>query len=426
MLSKLILPLLAPCIAFVVAQDTITSQGSHEAELEANSYIVTHTTSWEDYLNKPTGLLTNPNAYAIKPTPTTLETVTRPPDIDAKPTATAMAMQKSAPAPNYHEGVEPGLEYATMGQHILFYGAHSEEDIDALGLVIAQAKGLYDVGDLRCYAPYRTSKYLPGSDITGYLESRILACENGYSLRLGTHNMGTAKAERCKYVGVTFSEQFQAGIKNGAAKAITPHIVEDDKYRLIASSYLRKSTWDLRFGFEKKGCPPKDGTDEGKAEYVKVLSLDEWSKYAEENPAFFKFDWPDLLPQTTNPPPPKHVPTLGELPPSGATSAPDPVTTEAQVTGQTSAVMRRDESPPQLEESDNFVAPMESVAKKQAASLLLEAIGVISKAQAPTPTTVAIETPAELPEEPGPTPFDPVDPTFSDPPVHTLSYIQPA
>ncbi|KAK6521743.1 hypothetical protein TWF506_001946 [Arthrobotrys conoides] len=434
MRSKLIPLFLVPCVAFVTAQNTITGEAGHGAKLEAR-YTIALGASWDDSPNKPTGLLTDPNAYATKPTPTmptptTLQTVTRLAQVaDAHTGNIPPKDSLGTSAPGYEEPMEPGLDYATMGQHVLLYGSHTEEDIRGLGPVIAQAKTLYSDQGLRCYAKYRTSKYLPGSDVTGHLESRILACDNGYSLRLGTHNMGTAKSEMCDYVGIVFAEGLRKGIvETKDAKQITPHNVEDDTYRLIASSYLRRSVWDLRFGFEKKGCPPKDGTEEDKAEYVQVFNLEEWRKYADENTGVFKFDWGDLLgiPKLTTLP---HVPTLGELPPPPPTMAPapeitisNPITPIVQRAKETPAVTRRDEPAPEIEESDITASPMEPEVKKSIMDLFIEALGAAVKAGAPDPTPKAMEMPTNT----GPPPFDPADPTFSDPPVHTLAYIQPA
>ncbi|KAF3318169.1 hypothetical protein TWF173_008904 [Orbilia oligospora] len=440
MRSQRILSFLVPCVALVTAQDAITSEAGHEAKLEAR-FTITLSTSWADYSSRPTGLLTDPNAYSTKSMPTTLKTVTRPPDTDAKPTSTlvqVLTAQESITTPGYRDPMEPGLEYSTMGQHILFYGTHSEEDIDALGAVISQAKNIYGGEERRCYAKYRTSKYLPGADITGYLQSRILACENGYSLRLGTRYMGTAKPEMCQYVGITFAEKLQNGIKDGKGKNITPHNVEDENYRLIASAYMRRSVWDLRFGYEKKGCPPKDGTDEQKAEYVMAFNLEEWKKYSNENPGVWLYNWGDLL----GPPPGDltdlpRAPTMGELPakpnrtpaPTPVTAQPDPVTSEMRVTEQTPAITRRDEATPVSDKSDTTAAPTSTKSNVRSMFLdrLIKAIGeAMQTAHAPTATAVALEDPPEYPANPTPLPFDPADPTFSDPPVHTLAYIRPA
>ncbi|KAK6350548.1 hypothetical protein TWF718_003738 [Orbilia javanica] len=427
MLSKRILLLLVPCAAFVVAEDTTTGEGDHEAKIEAR-FTITLSTSWADYPNKPTDLLTDPNAYSPKPTPTTLQTVARQPrDTNAESTATAMAAEKSTDKPGFEEPMEPGLKYASIGQHVLFYGEHSEDDIKALDKVLAQAKDLYSSDDLRCYAPYRTSKYLPGADMTGYLETRILACEDGYSLRYGVHQMGTARSDLCQYVGSTFPGKMQAMIQNGTVETITPHSIEDDKYRLIASSYVRRVAWDIRFGFEKKGCPDRNGKDEEKDEYVKTFTPDEWRKYAEDKPEIIRYDLAELLFHPTKAYPPVHVPTLGQLPAQPTLQLPDPVSTGTQTTEQTPKMVRRDEKQPPAQGAEEDIAPIESIRKKMAAGFLLRGAGLGAEPD-PTPDTEPPvgETAAILPPEPTPIPFNPADPMFSDPPTHTLSYIQPA
>ncbi|KAF3219906.1 hypothetical protein TWF679_010362 [Orbilia oligospora] len=428
MRSQCILSVLAPCVALVTAQDAITTEAGHEAKLEAR-FIVTLSTSWADYSSRPTGLLTDPNAYSTKSMSTTLKTVTRPPNTDAKPTSTlaqVLAAQESITTPGYRDPMEPGLEYATMGQHIVLYGTHSEEDINALGMVVSQAKNIYGGEERRCYAKYRTSKYLPGADVTGYLQSRILTCENGYSLRLGTRDMGTAKSEMCQYVGITFAEKLQNGIKDGKGKKITPHNVEDENYRLIASAYLRRSVWDLRFGYEKKGCPPKDGTDEEKAEYVMTFNLEEWKKYGNDNPGVWLYDWGDLLgPPPMGPTGLPRAPTMGELPPNphrtpaptSVTAQPDPVTSEMRVTEQTPAITRRDEATPVSDKSDTTAAPTSTKSSVRSIFLdrLIKALGEAmqtARAPDPTPTAMALEDPPEYPANPTPLPFDPADPTF--------------
>ncbi|KAK6506773.1 hypothetical protein TWF481_005233 [Arthrobotrys musiformis] len=482
MWSKHILPILVPCVAIVAAQETIASLEGNEAKLEAR-FTITLTTAFEDYPDKLTGLLTDPNAYHLtdphsdvhkaKPTPTTLETVVRPADTNANPTPTGVAMaisQDPEPitTPGYQEALDMGLEYSTMGQHILLYGAHSEGDIDHLDSLLKQAKEIYGDGqDLRCYAPYRTSKYLPGADVTGYLESRILVCENGFSLRLSSHQLGTSKAEFCRYVGIEYSEKFQMGIRNGTGKLITPHNVEDEKYKLIASAYTRRANWDVRFGFEKKGCPNREGTEEERAEYVKVYTPEEWKEFANNNPGVMRG-----IADFAMPSPP--IASLGELPPEQMPAT----STQAVGAGETANVMRRDGTQSSSKTSDvpasrtpdvptsqtldtsasktldatastqtlgvpsaqdseslasgisDVVEARKAVINNQAAALFLAALGLGIKSGVPTPTPT--DSPVEItddhPADPtpaDPTAFDPADPMFSDPPAHTLTFIRP-
>ncbi|KAK6534881.1 hypothetical protein TWF281_006180 [Arthrobotrys megalospora] len=456
MLSKRIILLCLPLVALVATQDTTVAQGGDEQDLNARE-LIELSTAFSDYEDTGTQLFTDPNG-GRKPTPTTLETLTRPaaepestpvaetitppPKEEPEPTPTVVSPPKldPGPAPDYLVPGQVGPELSVMGQHILLYGTYSEDDMKGLNAVIEQAGSIYTSNSTRCQARYRTSKYLPGADVSGYLESRILACENGYSLRLGNHAIGNLMSERCYLMGITYSGKIQQGIQEGKGHQITGHFVENDMYKLIASTYKRRMTTDVRFGFEKKGCPPKDGTDEQKAEYVKVYTEEEWRSYVMENPKDFDYG---LLEFKL---PPMHSPTMGIPQPMANTAAPllapkpraAPPETEAR--GTISATDGSKDVPsPTLPPASRTPAPV-AKAQAQATRLAVEApsgSGSGSEKLYPNPDPEAPLDPDPEPplplegiDEPMPTGTDPDDPRFDkedpkfwDPPAKTIDYI---
>ncbi|KAK6362210.1 hypothetical protein TWF730_005906 [Orbilia blumenaviensis] len=395
----------------------------------------------------------------FEPTRTTLETKTRviglhnyPGAKPAAPVATPIA------PPSYDVAAYFNFESVETGKQVLLYGKHSKKDMDSLESLIEYSKTLYGQPDQRCYSPYRTSKYLPGADITGYLESRILVCRNGYSLRLGNHCMGVAKAENCSIAGVEYPKTIHDRIMSKKAIGITDHNVEDNNYRLIASLYMRRATWDIRFGFEKNGCPARNGVDKDKSEYVTVFNKGEWRQFAIDNPGVLMYSLEDL------PFPKFDVPTFGERPvplptaddkirkterPAWEVTEPGPMSTTMfrstpttpapRIAGVKRSVLEQAQETPTTTES---LSPESTEAMRRLIDALWGPGGKHLK-HLKTPSSAPLEVPKlamneglvvdeepPLPLRAGDLPteslaFDPSDPTFVDPPAHTLSYTPP-
>ncbi|EWC45663.1 hypothetical protein DRE_05224 [Drechslerella stenobrocha 248] len=222
---------------------------------------------------------TNPDENGSRPTidpPANGPTPPNPsPDPEPTPRQTGLpGMPVSAPSMfDWTNGQQP---YNPEGKTYLQYGEIDQATWDKLNKVVDAVKDIYKPKIPLCTSPWRTSLYLPGQDMSGYIESHLVACVDNYSVRLGNHRFGQPVTVRCwEDVGEIAMETVD-NMRRGTIRQATDHTVENNHYRLLSTAFDGADrSWDIRFGIEKGGCPLLSDDEE----YVRISSSPEQAPY---------------------------------------------------------------------------------------------------------------------------------------------------
>ncbi|KAF3936132.1 hypothetical protein ABW19_dt0200537 [Dactylella cylindrospora] len=191
-----------------------------------------------------------------------------------------LTFTRSAPPPAHT------VLFAGGGPHkqiYLKYGEIREDrDFKYLKEVIEDAERRYpaEKEGLRCTADYRTQAYLPGTDKDGWLESKIVACKEKFSIRLANHRRGPGLTIFCKEIISMAKETFNE-LEKRTIRIGTAHNVESNEYRLLTTTFWGEdSTWEVKFGYEKNGCPEDDhgGT---RGEWISVHTAEQYDELVE-------------------------------------------------------------------------------------------------------------------------------------------------